>query len=179
LYNYLIGRRRELWYTETKTHSQKFKDSILKKGMNGNRTLISLCSEYGISASSYYLWLKQKKNKGRKEKRPQEWTTAERLKAIKETAKMSSTEKSAWCRKNGVYTHQIENWEQEIVSHKGKKVKTEEAKKIKWENKKLKLENKKLKADLRRKEKALAETAALYVLKKKVEEYLSEEEEEQ
>lgn len=159
------------------SYTQKFKDTILKKGLNGNRTVASLCREYGISASSYYKWLKDKQNKGKKEKRPQDWTISERLTAIKETAKMSSIEKSAWCRKNGVYTHQIENWEQEIVSHKGKKVKTEEEKKMEWENKQLKLENKKLKAELRRKEKALAETAALYVLKKKLEEHFSEEEE--
>jgi transposase-like protein len=41
------------------SYTQKFKDTILKKGMNGNRTVVSLCREYWISASSYYKWLKE------------------------------------------------------------------------------------------------------------------------
>ena len=94
------------------------------------------------------------------EKRPQDWTREERLNALLEAAKLSDDELGAWCRQKGLHTHHLEKWRQEFAQEqtRGQDPKTRQLKK----------EVKELKKELNRKDKALAETSALLVLKKKV-----------
>ena len=69
-----------------------------------------------------------------------------------------------WLRENGLHSEHITLFDQEIrdlVDYKGHSEKEE--------IKKLKKENKRLSEELDKKEKALAEMAALYTLKKKAE----------
>jgi transposase len=63
-------------------------------------------------------------------------------------------------------------WEQELA--KNMSTKTEDSESLKAANKKLEKDNRELQKELKRKEKALAEMAALYTLKKKAEEYWPE-----
>ena len=96
-----------------KQYSQSFKKSILKKVLTGDRTLASLCREYGFSPSTYYYWVKQEIERSgcqMKNSKSQEWTITEKLNAIKTTASMSGEEKAKWCRENGTYVHKIEQW---------------------------------------------------------------------
>jgi cell division septum initiation protein DivIVA len=67
---------------------------------------------------------------------------------------------NALCRKNGLYPHHVQQWKTDLVSHQRPK--------NQLETKILRQENKALKKELNRKDKALAETAALLVLQKKV-----------
>ncbi len=98
-----------------------------------------------------------------KEKRPQDWNKSEKLQAIIDCACMDEKSLSAYCRQKGIYPHHINQWKQEFTENKSKEATTSEPNQLK----KLKEENKQLKSDLQRKEKALAEAAALLVLKKK------------
>ena len=68
-----------------------------------------------------------------------------------------------YCRKHGLFSHQLQQWKEEFMSQKTEQKNTQQLSELKA----LKAENKLLKQDLRRKEKALAKTAALLVLKKK------------
>ena len=77
---------------------------------------------------------------------------------------LDDEEKNAWCRQAGIYAHHLTQWKQAIIQS-GRGQKGPENRAI---LKALKEENKQLKQELNRKEKALAETAALLVLKKKV-----------
>lgn len=68
----------------------------------------------------------------------------------------------AWCREHGIFPHHLDSWRQNFITEpapapvaEGRVLKT------------LKNENDELKAELRRKDKALAEAAALLVLQKK------------
>lgn len=74
---------------------------------------------------------------------------------------MSDEERGAWCRRHGVHTHQLEQWRQELIASDAGSAGGA------TETRSLRHENKVLKKELRRKEKALAETTALLVLKKK------------
>jgi transposase-like protein len=96
-----------------------------------------------------------------KEKSPQSWSRAQRLDALLETHGLSEQERGAWCRQRGVHTHQLEQWRRELID--GEAGATNGV----AETRSLRQENKALKKELRRKEKALAETTALLVLKKK------------
>ena len=111
-----------------------------------------------------------------KNKQSQTWKISDKLNAIKITASMSDEEKSKWCRENGTYVHKIDEWESEIV--KGNTaVSNAQKRKDRHDLNALKAEIKSLKKDLNRKDRALAETAARLILKKKLEEFLGEEEE--
>jgi transposase len=105
-----------------------------------------------------------------KEKRPKDWTAKERMAALIETGSMSAEACTAWCRKRGIFTYNIDQWKKDAISAMA----SQSTKKQSDKEKILRKENTALKKDLLRKDKALAETAALLVLKKKVQEIWGE-----
>ena len=97
---------------------------------------------------------------GMKEKRPQDWSAAERLVALQESHGLSGEALQAWCRERGLFTHHLTSWKTAFcTAGEGAPAPRE------WRT--WKDENAKLKRDLIRKEKALAEAAALLILQKK------------
>ena len=81
------------------------------------------------------------------------------------------SDKGRWLREKGLHTEHLTQYEQELRDMIENKNYDE-----KMEIKKLVQENKNLKKELNKKEKALAEMAALYTLKKKAEALWGEEE---
>jgi len=79
---------------------------------------------------------------------------------------MNEDELSAYCRRKGVYAEQINGWKRLCINANCPIPTKENQATIRSQAK----ENNQLKAELRRKDKALAETAALLVLKKKARE---------
>jgi len=149
-------------------YSIQVKEAVLKKVLQGNRPHREIAAEYGIGRSTIGKWLRQYKQNGNinlksKEKRPKDWTAAERMDALITTGSMSHEERATWCRMKGVFPHHLDKWKKDAVS--GMTVTAN--KKQSEAEKQLRKENSSLKRDLSRKEKALAETAALLVLKKK------------
>lgn len=94
------------------------------------------------------------------EKRPQEWSLAERLNAIIACGNLDDTAMNQYCRGKGLYPHHIEQWKKDFAKEPATKP-------MKSDSKQLKQAIKQLQKELNRKDKALAETAALLVLKKK------------
>lgn len=96
-----------------------------------------------------------------KSKRPEDWTAEKKLKAIVDYGNLNEEQKGIYLREKGLYSVHLERWQQEFVeAYASRKKKTRggdpRQKRIK-----------ELESDLWRKDKALAETAALLVLKKK------------
>lgn len=151
------------------------KEAVLKKVLIGNRPHHEIALEFGIGRSTIGKWLREYKQTGNinlnsKEKRPKDWTAAERLSALIETGTMTEDERASWCRKKGIFTHHLEQWKKDALS-----AMTPNPNKAQNEKEKaLQKENSVLKKELLRKDKALAETAALLVLKKKVQEIWGE-----
>ncbi len=88
---------------------------------------------------------------------------------------MDEAQRSAWCRENGVYPSELQQWKEnataalsEVPEERATPQQTREARK----------RIKELERDVRRKDKALAETTALLVLSKKFEAILQQDEEE-
>ncbi|MEL0630928.1 IS3 family transposase, partial [Psychromonas aquatilis] len=81
-----------------------------------------------------------------------------------------------YCRENGFYPEQIKVWKSEFVQ--GMQIKKVSKKASIKEAQADKAEIKKLKKELQRKEKALAETAAILVLRKKLNAFYGQEDEE-
>ena len=80
---------------------------------------------------------------------------------------MTVAELSEYCRKHALYPEQIEAWKAAFMSANA--LSDEQSKRNQKASKAEKKRIKKLEAELRRKEKALAETAALLTLSKKAE----------
>ncbi len=76
---------------------------------------------------------------------------------------LDESKASELCREQGLYSHHINQWKQDFMSEHVANNKA----KVQSEIKSLRNENKALKKELNRKDKALAETAALLVLQKK------------
>ncbi len=93
------------------------------------------------------------------------WTAAARFDAVLTTAAMDEAGKSAWCRSNGLYTQELMAWRQSAVQAL---TKPEEARASPQQTRQDRRRIQELERELRRKDKALAETATLLVLSKKV-----------
>ena len=93
--------------------------------------------------------------------------TKSKLAAIIQTALMNEAERSEYCREHGLYPEQIDDWKAVIESTDLNVGVMSKADKVALaaERKKSQI----LERDLRRKDRALAETAALLVLAKKAE----------
>ena len=162
-------------------YTNEFKIEIVKKvvSKSPDTTLSSIARSFGLKTSTLHGWVKAIKDKilkedpptsgGSIEKIPSSWTSSEKLEAILDTSKLSSEEISEYCRKKGIFPHHLKQWKQEFIhtkTHSGEEKQIRE----------LKLENKRLNTELNRKEKALAEAAALLVLKKKAQKLWKEDE---
>ena len=98
--------------------------------------------------------------------RERAWTAVARFEAVLATAAMDEASKNAWCRENGVYPQELEQWRTAATQALAE---PEDARATHRETKADRRRIKELERELRRKEKALAEAAALLILSKKLE----------
>ena len=93
------------------------------------------------------------------------WTAGARLEAVITTAAMNEAGKSAWCREHGVYPAELDKWRASATTALAE---PEDAARQPAGHAADRKRIKELERDLLRKDRALAETAALLVLSKKV-----------
>jgi len=103
------------------------------------------------------------------------WTAAARLEAVISTAALDESARSAWCREHGVFPQQLQQWRENATQALAE---PEEARASPQQTKHDRRRIKELERELRRKDKALAETAALLVLSKKLEAIFHKDEDE-
>lgn len=133
-----------------------------------NSPISEVSKETGVSEQTIRNWLLKLKNDNLDPKAgevsPEQRSSSEKMSLLFESKSLSSEAKGEWLRKNGIHSEHLVLWEQELRDKVNDK-----ANKEKQTTKKLKKRNKELEKELERKEKALAEMAALYTLKKKAE----------
>jgi len=159
--------------------SKSFKIQAVEKALNRSEVtgLREVADSLGVGPSTLHKWIKQSKtqefesasNVGSlsqmtKEKRPQDWSLEEKLQIIIRCDPLDENAVSELCRAQGIYPHHVKQWKNDFA---GKNQSNNQVKHPS-ETKNLKQEIKSLKRELNRKDKALAETAALLVLQKKV-----------
>ena len=93
------------------------------------------------------------------------WTAGARLEAVITTAAMPEADKSGWCREHGVYPTELSKW---CSSATAALAEPEEVRASPQATRSDRKRIKELERELLRKDRALAETAALLVLSKKV-----------
>lgn len=154
--------------SKNKSYTKEFKDSVLKR-LEQNETVGSLADELDISKSTIYQWVRTH-NKKQKDysinlKSKNNWTSEDKFQVVLETSSLTETELGEYCRRKGIYVDEVKAWREQCL--KANQATVEDPKELKESLKAEKELNKKLERELRIKEKALAETAALLVLRKK------------
>ena len=96
---------------------------------------------------------------------PEQWRSEDKFAVVLETAVFNETELSEYCRKKGLFPEQVAQWKQACLTANAEAA--EQRKQLAEERKQDKKKIKVLEHELNRKDKALAETAALLVLAKK------------
>jgi transposase-like protein len=152
-----------------KRYSAGFKEQALVKvySRGNDQTIQSVANALNINLTTLKTWMKQKeqdvKPAPQKSKRPEDWSPEERLAALQQSYSLLGEDLNTWCRERGVFIHQLEQWKTDFCSQSDSIDKREEARVLRT----LKEENQSLERELLRKDKALAEAAALLVLQKK------------
>jgi len=148
--------------------SEEFKKAAVQKFQNrGSRQVGAVARELGVTPWSLYQWSKRYATSAKMKKpdrRPQDWSAAEKLKAVVEFEGLAPDKRGEYLRREGLHSEHLEAWKKSMQAglDPGPRSQSERA-----ELSELKAENKELKRDLHRKDRALAETTALLVLKKK------------
>lgn len=130
-----------------------------------------LSNETGIGEATLYNWRKIARTNGSlmpdAKQTPEQWSSANKFTVVVETARMNEQELSTYCREKGLYVEQVKTWRKacENANEKAKQHAVEHEKLSKADKKRIK----ELERELHRKEKALAEAAALLILRKKLE----------
>ncbi|NOR42459.1 MAG: transposase [Gammaproteobacteria bacterium] len=156
-------------------HTQSYKIQAVEKALNRSpqTSLQEIADSLGVGYSTLGKWISKSRkheleNVGpmmkTKEKRPQDWSLEERLTIVISCASLEEEKMNAYCREQGIYSHHVKQWKEDFANGHSSVSKVTSQTQLKQ----LKKENKILKKDLNRKDKALAETAALLVLQKKV-----------
>jgi len=155
-------------------YNKEFKDNAIKLVLKKeeNQSMLELANKLGISKATLYKWVRQAQQPTKIES---SFSSKDKLKILHETYTMSKEEVNAYCREKGLFQHQLQEFEEEFLNNKSAKVTDENNSKKALEEEKSK--TKALAKELRRKEKALAETAALLVLQKKFQALFEDEEE--
>ena len=98
------------------------------------------------------------------QRRPQDWSAAEKLKAVIEFESLPLEKQGEFLRREGLHSNHIEGWKRSMEAGLEP---LEVPRAARSEVAQLRAQNKALERDLNKKDKALAEVTALLVLKKK------------
>ena len=144
-------------------YSNEFKERAVARLLPPESAQVSRVSqEIGVSVATLERWRADALSRPARERA---WTAAARLEAVIATAAMDEAQRSAWCREKGVFPSDLAQWRESAMAALAQ---PEEARATAQEARADRRRIKELEKDLQRKEKALVETTALLVLRKKL-----------
>ncbi|ARM30480.1 transposase [Prosthecochloris sp. HL-130-GSB] len=157
-------------------YSHAVRQSILKKVLPPeSRSIAEVSRETGINHQTIRNWIKQAESgilaDGTQDSCPRFLTPKEKYELVVEAAGIDDEQLGEFLRERGLHTEHLTIWNQELRDMVDKKSERQDK-----ENKELKKKVRDLEKELQRKEKALAEAAALLVLKKKLNALIKENE---
>lgn len=156
---------------DVKPYSPERKEALLRRLLPPESIpLAQLAREAGVSEQTLYNWRRKLKEQGslvpEPSKNVETWSSAEKFAVVLETAAFNEAELAEFCRSRGLLVEQIAAWKQACMAANAKA--DTQAKVLREQLAQEKKRSKKLERELQRKDKALAETAALLVLRKKL-----------
>lgn len=141
-----------------------------------NRSVAEVARQEGVSQSWLYHWRNQTQNGGasvaqKVNHRSDRWSAEAKFAAVLATASLSELELGEYCRSQGLYVEQIQGWRAACIQGQQSVVVQQQTNQVqaKADQKRIR----QLEQELRRKDTALAEAAALLMLQKKLDAYWS------
>ena len=127
----------------------------------------TVAEDIGVAHSTIHRWIRKAQENGTNwvESGNKQWSSKDKFQAVLDTAHLNEAELSAYCRRNGLYAEQLKAWRQACQAANGHG--SPETSDLKQQVCSLQKQSAADKKELARKEAALAETAALLVLRKK------------
>ena len=151
-------------------YSVERRAAVLKRMRASNAVpLRQLAREEGIAEATLHKWRCEARAQGQllpdAQAAPEGWSSRDKFAAVLETAALNETDLAAYCRQRGLYPEQIQAWRAacEEANDWNRTSTRRLSQAVKDERQRIKA----LERDLARKDKALAEAAALLVLRKK------------
>ena len=153
-----------------RTYSAEFKAGIIEKMLPPhNADVVQLSHETGIPKDTLYSWrCRARQEQGlsslsQEKKTAERWSSEAKFAVVIETAALNEAELGEYCRKRGLYPEQIQTWRQACEQANRGVGRPQLSETAQADRQRIR----ELERELRRKEQALAETAALLVLRKK------------
>ena len=153
-----------------KIYSPEFMESVVRKMMpQENITIMRLAEESGVSYVTLAKWRDEVRGGGKAApgngEQPERWNSEDKFLIVLETHSLNEAELGEYCRSKGIFPAEIEEWRETCLqaNQRDFRKSQELQKEIRSERKR----SKELERELLRKERALAETAALLTLRKK------------
>jgi len=144
-------------------YGQAFKDKAVARLLPPESAPLDVVSrEVGVAVGTLERWREDAQSRPA---RGRAWTAGARLEAVITTAAMNEAAKSAWCRERGVFPAELDKWRASCATALAD---PEDVRASPQSTRADRKRIKELERDLLRKDRALAETAALLVLSKKV-----------
>jgi hypothetical protein len=153
-------------------HSIEFQEqALIKVRERGARSVQDVANDLNMNVGTLRKWTSKSNRKviaGEPGARlpddlpSQSWGTAQRFQALLETHAMPAMQLHAWCRQKGLFEHQLKSWRDAFCT-----APISDSRESKAALRELQVKHEVLQRELRRKERALAEAAALLVLAKK------------
>lgn len=166
--------------SKNKRYTKEEKEKLIARMLPPEGISISKLSvETGISKSTLATWKSKatvSKIKGSNTSN-KAISSREKFLIVMETYTMSESDLAKYCRENGLYVEEVKQWRSSCIAANDSTKNINKSSILEDQLKEEKKKAKELEKDLRRKEKALAETAALLVLRKKLDAIFGESEE--
>jgi len=163
-------------------YSEAVKAEVRRRmGPPQRQSVAELSKELGIHVITLYKWRKAWRLQGEvvpaSQKDPEGWESADKFTVVLESAGLNSTELAAYCRERGLFPEQVARWRQSAQDANAQPLLTmADQKDLQKRHQEDQREIKRLQQELRRKDKALAEAAALLMASKKIQAYWGEDE---
>ena len=161
-------------------YSEAVKADVRKRMSPPHRQRVAqISAELGIHVITLYKWRKVWRLQGQvvpaSQKDPEGWGPADKFTVVMETAGLNATELGGYCRERGLFPEQVDRWRQAAQDANAQPLLTmAEQKDLEKRHKADQREIKRLRQELRRKDKDLAEAAALLIASKKIQAYWGE-----
>jgi transposase-like protein len=161
-------------------YSEAVKADVRRRMSPPNRqNVVDIAQELGIHSATLYKWRKAWRLQGEvvpaSEKEAESWSAADKFTVVLETAGLNATELGGYCRERGLYPEQVDRWRKAAQDANAQPLLTmSDQKDLQKRHQEDQREIKRLQQELRRKDKALAEAAALLIASKKIQAYWGE-----
>ncbi|EHP38499.1 hypothetical protein OR16_36790, partial [Cupriavidus basilensis OR16] len=136
-----------------------------------NRSVVELAKATGITTVTLRTWREMARAAGRivpgDGKQSDQWSSADKFRVVLETAPLSEAELSEYCRMKGIQPEQIRQWRTACEQANAGSAPAKRTLVERREDEAARKRVRELERELKRKNAALAETAALLVLQKK------------